>query len=499
MKIKSILFILTLIAFNTFSQQITPQPTEQWRPAIHFSPKKNWTNDPNGLIYINGNYHLFYQHNPQGNEWGNMSWGHAKSTDLLHWEELPVAIPHGKEYIFSGCVVYDKDHVSGLGDPNKPLLIAIYTADYPNTLQEQHLAYSNDEGLTWTKYKQNPVLSINLKDFRDPNIIYHGPSKQFVMTVVKPWEYKAQFYGSTDLIHWNLLSEFGPQGDADMIWECPSLLELPVENSKETKWVLALSSQGPYKKAVGMQYFVGNFDGKTFTNEAPKEQVNYVDYGRDFYAAIPFYNTVNKEVFWLGWMLSWSYGKEQPTFPWKGQMSLARTLSLKRTAQGLKLKQVLKPDLTKAKPSFEAKNLVLKGSKTLSGMKFLQDKTYVIELKVDAGNAKQWGIELGNEVKENPEITRIGFDEKSQEWFIDRRLSGVVPAPGFDMIQSAPLMKGEEKVLQLVVDRSTLELLAQDGTVAISSLRFPTKKESVRLVSLGGELRIKELRIWEIK
>ena len=495
MKIKSTLFILTLLAFNSFSQK----PTEQWRPAIHFSPQKNWTNDPNGLIYINGYYHLFFQHNPKGNEWGNMSWGHAKSKDLLHWEELPVAIPHGKEYIFSGCVVWDKDHVSGLGDPNKPLLIAIYTADYPNTLQEQHLAFSNDEGVTWTKYNQNPVLSIQLKDFRDPNIIWHEPSHQFVMSVVKPWEFTVQFYGSKDLLHWNYLSEFGHQGDVDMIWECPSLMELPVEGSKDTKWVFAVSSQGPYKKAVGMQYFVGDFDGKTFTNDAPKEQVNYVDYGRDFYAAIPFYNTVNKESFWLGWMLSWSYAKEQPTFPYKGQMSLARTLSLVRTSQGLRLKQVLKPDLTKLKPDYEAHNLALKGSKDLSGMKFLQNKTYVIELKVDATNAKQWGIELGDGVKDNPELTRIGFDEKSQDWFIDRRLSGQIPAPGFDMIQSAPFISGGDKVLQLVVDRSTLELLAQDGTVAISSLRFPTKKESVRLVSMGGELRIKELRIWEIK
>jgi len=495
MKIKSTLFILTLLAFNSFSQK----STEQWRPAIHFSPQKNWTNDPNGLIYINGYYHLFFQHNPKGNEWGNMSWGHAKSKDLLHWEELPLAIPHGKEYIFTGCVVWDKDHVSGLGDPNKSLLIAIYTADYPNTLQEQHLAFSNDEGVTWTKYNQNPVLSIQLKDFRDPNIIWHEPSHQYVMSVVKPWEFTVQFYGSKDLLHWNYLSEFGHQGDVDMIWECPSLMELPVEGSKDTKWVFAVSSQGPYKKAVGMQYFVGDFDGKTFTNDAPKEQVNYVDYGRDFYAAIPFYNTVNKESFWLGWMLSWSYAKEQPTFPYKGQMSLARTLSLVRTSQGLRLKQVLKPDLTKLKPDYEAHNLVLKGSKDLSGMKFLQNKTYVIELKVDAKNAKQWGIELGDRAKDNPELTRIGFDEKSRDWFIDRRLSGQIPAPGFDMIQSAPFIPGGDKVLQLVVDRSTLELLAQDGTVAISSLRFPTKKESVRLVSMGGELSIKELRIWEIK
>jgi len=495
MKIKSILFILTLLAYNSFSQK----STEQWRPAIHFSPKINWTNDPNGLIYINGYYHLFFQHNPKGNEWGNMSWGHAKSKDLLHWEELPLAIPHGKEYIFSGCVVYDKDHVSGLGDPKKSLLIAIYTADYPNTLQEQHLAFSNDEGLTWKKYEQNPVLSIQLKDFRDPNIIWHEPSHQYVMSVVKPWEFTVQFYGSKDLLHWNYLSEFGHQGDVDMIWECPSLLELPVEGSKETKWVFAVSSQGPYKKSVGMQYFVGDFDGKTFSNDAPKEQVNYVDYGRDFYAAIPFYNTVNKESFWLGWMLSWSYAKEQPTFPYKGQMSLARTLSLVRTSQGLRLKQVLKPDLTKAKPDYEAHNLVLKGSKDLSGRMFLQNKTYLIELKVASTSAKQWGIELGDGAKDNPELTRIGFDEKSQDWFIDRRLSGQIPAPGFDMIQSAPFIPGGDKVMQLVVDRSTLELLAQDGTVAISSLRFPTKKESVRLVSLSGELRIKELRIWEIK
>jgi fructan beta-fructosidase len=495
MKIKSTLFILTLLAFNSFSQK----STEQWRPAVHFSPKINWTNDPNGLIYVNGYYHLFFQHNPKGNEWGNMSWGHAKSKDLLHWEELPLAIPHGKEYIFSGCVVYDKDHVSGLGDPKKSLLIAIYTADYPNTLQEQHLAFSNDEGVTWTKYEQNPVLSIQLKDFRDPNIIWHEPSHQFVMSVVKPLEFTVQFYGSKDLLHWNYLSEFGHQGDVDMIWECPSLLELPVEGSKETKWVFAVSSQGPYKKSVGMQYFVGDFDGKTFSNDAPKEQVNYVDYGRDFYAAIPFYNTVNKESFWLGWMLSWSYAKEQPTFPYKGQMSLARTLSLVRTSQGLRLKQVLKPDLTKAKPDYEAHNLVLKGSKDLSGMKFLQNKTYLIELKVASTSAKQWGIELGDGAKDNPELTRIGFDEKSQDWFIDRRLSGQIPAPGFDMIQSAPFIPGGDKVMQLVVDRSTLELLAQDGTVAISSLRFPTKKESVRLVSLSGELRIKELRIWEIK
>jgi sucrose-6-phosphate hydrolase SacC (GH32 family) len=180
-------------------------------------------------------------------------------------------------------------------------------------------------------------------------------------------------------------------------------------------------------------------------------------------------------------------------------MSLARTLSLVHTSQGLKLKQVFKPNFASQKPSFEAKNLVIDGSKTLSGIKFLQNKTYMVELRVDASRAKQWGLEIGDEAKENPELTRIGFDEKSQDWFIDRRMSGVIPAPGFDMIQSAPFVSGGDKVFQLVVDRSTLELLAQDGTVAISSLRFPKNKESLKLVAQGGEIRVKELRIWEIK
>lgn len=488
--------ILLLISLTILGQS----PTEQWRPSIHFSPKKNWTNDPNGLIFFKGYYHLFFQHNPKGNDWGNMSWGHARSKDMLHWEELPIAIPHGDEYIFSGCVVWDKEHVSGLGDPNKDLLVAIYTADYPNKKQEQHLAYSNDEGLTWKKYAKNPILDIQLLNFRDPNIIWHQASKQFVMSVAKPLERSVQFYGSKNLLNWELLSEFSNQGELDMIWECPSLVELPiVGKEQESKWVLFNSSQGVQKGFVGMQYFVGEFNGKTFINENPRETKLYVDFGKDFYAAIPFYQTATKDVLWLGWALSWQYAKEQPTYPWKGQMSSLRKLSLIDTQEGLRLKQEFQPDFNLVEPSFQAKDLSISKPKILSGIKLLQGKSYLIDLEVEESRGDRWGLRWQS--LDNPqEYTLLVFDEIKKQWSIDRSHSGKILSPGFFKVDAANLVEGKPKHLKVLVDHSMLELLAQDGTVAISSLRFPlSSKENLSIFSENGKLDLKQITIWEVK
>lgn len=489
---------LILLSSNLLNAQ---HPTEQWRPNVHFSPQKNWTNDPNGMIYFKGYYHLFFQHNPKGNEWGNMSWGHARSKDLLHWEELPVAIPNGKEYIFSGCVVWDKYHASGLGNPQKDLLIAIYTADYPYTREEQHLAFSNDDGLTWTKYEGNPVLNINYKDFRDPNIFWHEESKQFIMAVAKPFEYKISFYGSKNLIKWELLSEFGKQGDVGMIWECPSLQYLPIEGSTQKKWVLFVSSQGPYKDYVGMQYFIGDFDGKKFTNENDEDTKLYVDFGKDFYAAVPFSNAPKNQNVWLGWMLSWKYAKEQPTFPWKGQMSLARKLSLVESNQGLRLQQKFVPDFDRMAPSFEASNFVVKDSKfkQISGMKFLKDKTYAVDVKISGSKSHFSGLLIKGKANEQ-EWIKIGFDEKTMKWKIDRSHSGKIISDFFDGLQVAPAIDGMPKNFKVVIDRSTVELLAQNGTVAISALRFPLDiEENVYLISEGGSTQIQQIKIWELK
>jgi fructan beta-fructosidase len=498
--LKLLLIFSCLIYGQILAQEssISPQNTEFWRPKVHFSPQKNWTNDPNGLIYLNGYYHLFFQHNPKGNEWGNMSWGHARTKDLLHWEELPVAIPHATEYIFSGCVVLDKNHVSGLGDPNKTLLIAIYTADFPNTRQEQHLAFSNDEGLTWTKFDGNPILNIDYKDFRDPNIFWHEKSKQFIMVVAKPKEFKVQFYGSTNLIKWSHLSDFGMEGDVDMIWECPSLMELPIEgHAGQSKWILCLSSQGPIKKFVGMQYFIGEFDGKHFKNDSDKQTKLYVDYGKDFYAAVPFYNAPKNEHIWLGWALSWQYAKEQPTFPWKGQMSSVRKLSLMKTMEGLRLKQRFLPDLDRRAPDFQATDLKISKNKRLDGMKFLANKSYVIDLVISNAKSSKWGIHLSSSQKE---LTSIGFDEKELFWYIDRTQSGKDLGNGFISNDKAPSIGGMQKNIRIFVDHSLIEVLAQDGTVAISSLRFPLGiKENVELFSEGGVTEIKQIRIWELK
>lgn len=473
-------------------------PTESWRPSIHFSPKKNWTNDPNGLLYYKGEYHLFFQHNPKGNEWGNMSWGHAKSKDLAHWAELPLAIPHDSAYIFSGCVVWDKSHVSGLGDPKKDLLIAIYTADFPNTRQEQHLAYSNDDGLTWTKYALNPILNINMKDFRDPNIIWHAASQQFVMSVVKPHEFAVQFYGSKDLIHWEILSQFAQQGDYGMIWECPALVELPIEGSKESKWVLSVSSQGPYKGSVGMQYFVGNFDGKQFVNENPKEQVLYVDHGKDFYAAIPFYNGMNSEVFWLGWALNWAYAGEQPTFPWKGQMSTARTLRLVQTQAGLRLKQVFKPNFTSNKPDLALKNIQIGSQWKFPSPVLLKDQVYLVELDFSDMNSGELLISIAGEG--SPEKFNIGISTKEHKLWVDRSQSGKILGNGFAQISEATWLPDRSRKIQILVDRSIIEILAADGTVAMSTLRFPeSKSEKLSITSTSGPVNIPGIKVWKLK
>src|SRR6478609_6557592 len=229
---------------------------EQYRPQYHFSPQKNWTNDPNGLVYYDGEYHLFYQYNPYGDTWGHMSWGHTVSKDLLRWEQLPVAI---EEYpdpatgdstmIFSGTVVVDKNNSSGLCS-GKECMVAIYTShvhkDGEGKRQHQSLAYSNDKGRTWKRYDKNPILDIQRKDFRDPKVFWYEPQQKWVMALVVPDEYKVQLYQSKNLLQWDLMSEFGKVGDTTRIWECPDLYRLPVENEPgKSKWVLSLSGSHP--------------------------------------------------------------------------------------------------------------------------------------------------------------------------------------------------------------------------------------------------------------
>ncbi|MGW2618321.1 GH32 C-terminal domain-containing protein [Streptomyces sp. NPDC001500] len=244
---------------------------ERYRPQFHFTPAQNWMNDPNGLIWYKGRYHLFFQYNPDGDTWGNMSWGHAVSTDLVHWKQLPVAIPQDdQEMIFSGSVVLDKNNTTGFGTEKNPPLVAVYTSAQKATgRQEQALAYSTDGGATWKKYSGNPVLDIGSANFRDPKVFWYAPTKSWLMAVALSDQHKIAFYSSPDLEHWTHLSDFGPAGATGGVWECPDLFPLPVDGDpKKTKWVLAVNlNPGGIAGGSGAQYFVGDFDGKKFTSD----------------------------------------------------------------------------------------------------------------------------------------------------------------------------------------------------------------------------------------
>jgi len=492
-----ILFLCLLVSSAAYCQQ---QATEQWRPYFHFSPAQNWTNDPNGLVYHEGEWHIFYQHNPFENKWGHMSWGHAVSKDLVNWEHLPVAIPEDSVWIFSGGVVIDKNNTSGFGANS---MVAIYTADYHGKKENQQLAYSTDKGRTWTKYKNNPIIAKPLpngkvmKDFRDPNMFWHEPSKQWIMVVALPTEFKVHIYGSKNLINWTFLSEFGKQGDFSKIWECPSLIELPVEGEQTSKWVLFISASNPNQDFVGMQYFVGNFNGKTFTNDNSADTKLYVDYGKDFYAAIPFSNAPKKTI--LGWMASWQYTDALPTFPWKGQMSIPREISLKKTQAGLRLIQRPAEEVLKAKNWKGIVQMEEMGIEEDNSMMWRnQTSSYMIDVEFELGSAREVGVKVMKNLTTNQE-TLVGYQKDSEQLYINRINSGKIISPNFASMDASPLKLERGTVRLLIfVDQSSIEVFGNDGEAVVTSLIFPENNSANwQLFSRDGRVKVTKLKVWE--
>ena len=500
---KLILYFSILICFASCQSKKTTENKinyyqEKYRPAFHFTPEKNWINDPNGLAYYEGEYHLFYQYNPYGNTWGHMSWGHAVSKDLLHWEHLPVAL---EEYpdpvtgdstmIFSGTVVIDKNNTSGLCE-GKDCMVAIYTShvhkDNQGLTQHQSLAYSNDKGRTWKRYGKNPILDIQRKDFRDPKVFWYEPQQKWVMALVIPDLFKVRLYESKNLLEWKQLSEFGPLGDTTRIWECPDLYELPIENnSGKTRWVLSLSGGHPQgSKFVGMQYFVGQFDGTTFTPDDPKQSALYVDQGKDFYAGI-VYNNIPKEdgrTIMIGWVNNWTYGNQIPTSPWRSAMSIPRKLSLKETESGLRLIQ------TPIKEVASLRQEMITDSISSTG-------TGEIEVELDTDRSEEIGIKL---FKSETEETIIGYRVKDQILFLDRRKSGNVSFnPDFASIEEMKLKPIEGKInLHIFIDQSIIEVFANDGEATISDFAFPEKSDyKIETYSKGGNAP--SFKLWKLK
>jgi fructan beta-fructosidase len=446
--------------------------SEPLRPRIHFTPARNFMNDPNGLVHYDGEYHLFYQHNPFGTTWGHMSWGHAVSRDLLHWEHLPVALAEEDGVmIFSGSAVVDRHNTSGLCEPrgdDPSCLVAIYTG-HGHGRQTQNLAVSQDRGRTWTKYAGNPVIDLGLRDFRDPKVFWHEPTQRWVMVTVLSDQHIVRLFGSRDLKTWEALSDFGPAGATGGVWECPDLMEVPIEGEPgATRWVLDVDiNPGGVAGGSGDQYFVGTFDGTRFVNDAPADQTLWVDYGKDFYATISFSDLpdADRGPIWMAWISNWQYANEVPTGVWRGAQSLPQRLSLRRTPIGLRLVQRPAVDLAVlADPEGDA-------DRSLTGPRSLPP-TADISFVVSEADADGVGLRLFND--DGEEVTVVVAAGRG-ELAVDRRHSRQGEAPvGYAERHVAPLRPLVEVPVRVIFDRSVLVVYANDGETVMTERIFPT-------------------------
>ncbi|TYP71885.1 glycoside hydrolase family 32 protein [Paenibacillus methanolicus] len=477
---------------------------EKYRPQFHFTPPANWMNDPNGMVYFEGEYHLFYQHHPNGTTWGPMHWGHAISRDLVHWEHMPIALkPDHNGFIFSGSVVVDWKDSSGFfgGGPG---LVAIFThADqYPDSerpRQRQSLAYSSDKGRSWTMYENNPVLVNEAHtDFRDPKVFWHEPKQHWVMVLAVGD--RAQFYVSYDMKNWTFASEFGmTEGSHEGVWECPDLIELPIEGSNDTcKWVLIVSigDHPDYPEGSRTQYFVGEFDGITFTNENDAASVLWLDHGRDNYAGVTWSDVQRPDgaKLFIGWMSNWKYSNLTPTQEWRSAMTLPRELRVRRTPLGTRLVQQPVPELQALRE--QGQNLqwegvtIRPGDNLLAG---LQGDRYELVCEFEAGLAEEIGFLLRTS---DTEKTVVGYRAAERKLFVCRSDAGESEfhrqfACKHD-VQLEPL-EGRFR-LHIFVDHSSVEIFANDGEVVITDQIFPNPSSvGLELYTRGGEAIIHRL------
>jgi sucrose-6-phosphate hydrolase SacC (GH32 family) len=432
---------------STHSQEIF---SEKFRPQLHFTPIRNWINDPNGLLFYKGKYHLFYQHNPNGDLWGDMSWGHAVSTDLFHWNELPTAISYTeKEGIFSGSAVVDHNNTSGFGSVENPPLVAIYTVHQNDeSNQSQHIAYSLDEGLTWVKYANNPVLDLGMKDFRDPKVFWDEQRQSWTMVVSKPLEFKIAFFTSLDLKNWSHLSDFGPLGATGGCWECPDLFPLTTPSGNK-QWVLLVSlNPGGPTGGSGTQYFIGDWDGREFTPRQSQE-AQWLDHGRDNYAGVTFSNTDNRRIF-IGWMSNWEYASKIETSPWRGAMTLPRELSLSSNNGAFQLHLQPVGEFSKLHGEYVGASDNLELQEITAPI--ISSESLTVKVSDDKGRF----IEFGYSAKK-----RSLFVDRYHAWFGEYQSN----------YQESSVDSGNF-ILQAIIDRGSIELSTESGKSLITSLHL---------------------------
>ena len=468
-----LLFAATFHSLTAWSQTAeTEKYNEPYRLQLHFSPKAHWINDPNGMVYFNHTYHLFYQYFPGGINWGPMHWGHAVSRDMVHWKELPVALyPDSLGYIFSGSAVVDARNTSGFGKAGKAPLVAIFTHHDPggetagrNDFQNQSLAYSLDEGKSWTKYAGDPVLkNPGIRDFRDPKVMWFAPAHQWVMTLAT--KDRVTFYASPDLKNWKKESEFGKDlGAHGGVWECPDLFALTLNG--KTYWVLIVNvNPGGPNGGSATQYFVGRFDGIKF--RPLDNKIRWVDYGPDEYAGVTWSNTGNRKIF-LGWMSNWTYANQLPTTKWRNAMTIPRELSLETVDGGILLRSGPVKELT----GIEQKPERLTAGVLDGKIKTAVPAQYLLKLRTQT--AQSYAITLSNDASEK---LVVGYDASANRYYINRSMSGKVGFnPEFKKIAYAPrLSKALAGDIKLVVDNSSIEVFADHGLTVMTALFFAKK------------------------
>ncbi len=443
-----------------FSDTFDTTNREKFRPAYHHTPQYGWMNDPNGMFYKDGEWHLYYQYNPYGSLWENMTWGHSVSKDLVHWEALPLAIEaDALGTIFSGSCVVDKDNTAGFG---KNAVIAFYTS--AGEAQTQSMAYSTDGGRTFNKYGKNPVVTFNAPDFRDPKVFWYDGTNRWIMMLAVGQE--MQIWSSANLKDWQKESSFGSEyGNHGGVWECPDLLKI------EDKWVLIcnINPGGPFGGSA-TQYFVGDFDGHKFTCESMPKVTKWLDYGKDHYATVSFSNAPDGRTVVLAWMSNWQYANQVPTRQFRSANSIARDLGLFKDGEETYVSVI---------PSKET--LAMRGKK-------IKNPTDACEIVVDVKGSME--LILSNTKGEQ---VVMKYDAQKQTFAMNRKQSGDISFSEAFPIETTAPTHGALKQLRLFIDHSSIEAFASDGKMAMTNLVFPNEPYNALKVK-GGKATIYEIK-----
>lgn len=475
---------------------------EKYRPAYHHTPLYGWMNDPNGMFYKDGRWHLYYQWNPYGSKWQNMTWGHSSSADLVRWEHHPAAIEgNGLGTVFSGSSVVDSANTAGFG---RDAVVALYTS--ADVSQTQSLAHSSDGGMTFEIYPGNPVLTLE-SEARDPNMFWDADNGRWVLSLAHALDHEMLFFTSPDLKEWTLQGSFGKGiGAQDGVWECPDLFRLKVDGSGEEKWVLVcnINPGGPFGGSA-TQYFTGDFDGKTFIADTDAEGViptKWMDYGKDHYATVSWSDAPDNRRVLIGWMSNWQYAGEVPTMQYRSANTLPREAGLFRAPDGqlyLSSSPVAELAALRDKPSVSVRNKPAGGNGRNFPLPDSNGGACEILLDIDSRKAASVDITISNN---DGESVILSYDAKAHKLSFDRRRSGLTDfSQDFPTVTTAPTFETDGKLsLRIFIDRSSIEVFGNGGKTVMTNLVFPTVPySSVSVSAKGGNTRIENLKIYPIK